>query len=280
MNPSVTRLEFLTPCFSTGADQKSPEIRPASIRGQFHLWLRLLGYGFDIERRIFGGIKATSRTGNWSEHASPLVVRVSGIDAKPFGSFATLPHKNGGPAAFKPAFPPGTAFDLHLINRLAKFSPDEETAIGHTLRAWLLCGGLGLRSGRGGGAFQSPGAWASPADWEQSFLALPATRQFGAAALPTSYSSAEAARRDVTDTLSGLRHLNHPLGMVNPGRKTSPLRLTVRDFSGKCHIIASWDKRTQVTGNSAADLAGAAKELAAAGKPLGPQLSSVMPSLV
>lgn len=299
MNPIHHQLEFLTPCFSTGAERNAPEIRAASIRGQLHLWFRLLGFSFEAERRIFGGIGVQTAARTLPEHASPLVVRVGTVRHFETGSVATLPHKTGGPAASKPAFLPGTAFDLHILNRFDRFSSADELAVGHTLAAWYLCGALGLRSGRGGGAFTArPEVGATGAcsaeittltDWNTGLGLLPGSRQFGAAVLGETYATSEAARKVITNTIGGpdpgnnpinLGAINYPLGTIHPQRKTSPLRMTVRRFGRSYQIVASWDRRQEVTGNTPNDLRSAVTGLEQRGKPLARPLGAVLDSLL
>lgn len=56
MNKITTRLQLVTPCISSGADQKIAELRAQSLRGMLHFWFRSLGGKLDQEQRIFGRI--------------------------------------------------------------------------------------------------------------------------------------------------------------------------------------------------------------------------------
>jgi len=288
MKPIIHNIEFLTPLFSAGYDQQAPEIRAASIRGQLHFWFRMLGYPHTMEHQIFGGIR--SKQHREKELASPLIVRVAYNEKNAAsGSFPTLPHKSGGPAAFKQALNPGTKFQLQLLSRRKPFSDEADEAIKHTLSAWFLCGALGLRSGRGAGAMYVREVNSNtPDQWNKMIDQLPTQKQFGAAVLGETYSNAESARKVITNTIGGqdranhpidLRQINYPLGTIKPKRKTSPLRMTIRKFENEFRIIATWDQRQEVTGNTIDHLRQATQGLESKNKPIGPLLKAALPRL-
>lgn len=273
-------LHLLTPLFSTGTDQARPEIRAPSIRGQLHWWFRALGGSYELEREVFGSVKGGAR-------ASRLVVRVGNIEMEEPRQIPTLPHKQGGPAAPKYAFP-GGSFRLMIGQRLGPLSNDAQRMLDRTIQTWLLCGSLGLRSTRGGGAFQLKETPADPGAYLGSAQKLFAKAPLRIAVLSNAYDSAESARRDITDTLSHqvMRDLKYPLGAVRqgrndpaPSRKTSPLRLTIRQFATGYHIIAVWDARKEVTRNEPDHLREAVRLLKVARKPLGEQLTKVIDQL-
>ncbi len=56
MNKANVKLRLVTPCISSGADQKMAELRAQSIRGGLHEWFRILGGTQAEEQRIFGRI--------------------------------------------------------------------------------------------------------------------------------------------------------------------------------------------------------------------------------
>jgi len=79
-------LEFITPAFLAGANQKQGELRAPSIRGQLRWWFRLLG-GFkvleanypnvrDQEIQIFGGMSEGRENDNKKPVASSVKIRV------------------------------------------------------------------------------------------------------------------------------------------------------------------------------------------------------------
>jgi hypothetical protein len=197
---------------------------------------------------------------------------------------ATLPHKKGGPSATKAAFS-GGSFQVVFSRRLGPLSEAAEQMLNRTIQTWLLCGSLGLRCTRGGGAFQLKGTPQTAKEYLRFAERLFNKADLRIAVLPTPYTSAEGARHDITDTLShqAMNRLNYPLGAVRQGgndpaprRKTSPLKLTIRKFDSGFHIIAVWDGRQVVTGNSIRDLEGAVGQLQHARKSIGEQLAVVL----
>lgn len=280
-------LTFITPCFCRGADSTekgTPEIRPASIRGQLHWWFRALGGKYEMEKAVFGGVHGEAK-------ASKVVVRVSEVPSE-FDAFKTLPHKSGGDAAEKNAFAPGVSFKLHISTRLGGFETNEhEQYFQRTLEAWLLMGTLGLRSTRAAGSFIWEATGEADAqvpkslpEYEKRCLSLLSGSQLRCAILDTPYKAAEEAREVVSDTLGGrddhegqrgLDRLRHPLGKVSGGRKTSPLRFRIVTVDQKeFRIAAIWDGRTIVTGNQPSDLNGIIQLLAQKKPRLGLQLAN------
>lgn len=262
------RITLLTPLFSKGSYEDCPEIRPPSIRGQLHWWFRALGGTYDAEKTIFGGVHQGAT-------ASKLVVRVSDISGKT-GECATLPHKSGGQASPKHAFLPGTTFTLHLLWRLGGVRAEEKALFDRARDAWLLAGSLGLRSTRCGGAFGWDGAPTDEDHYTKELNRICETTRLRFSILPVTFKTAEEARRNATDTIShqALVRQKFPLGAVKQGpsdtsnapqRKTSPLRLTVRRFPDGFRLIAVWDGREEVTGNTIQDLKEAAQVMSRGG---------------
>lgn len=282
---SAFRLEFITPLFSRGSYEDRPEVRPASIRGQLHWWFRALGGNATDEKAIFGGVHGGAT-------ASKVVVRVSSLVGTT-GSVNTLPHKNGAQASPKAAYQIGTKFDLHILSRLGGLDKRLQSALDRTLETWLLLGTLGLRSTRAAGSFRwetipplSESSFKSPADFgafEVRCQELLRNAPLRFALLGQSYTAAEQARRVVSDTLGGrddhhgqddLAQLNHPLGKVFGGRKTSPLRFRIVGLGNTFRIAAMWDARMEVTGNRPSDLAGIIRLLNQRKPALGAQLAA------
>ena len=296
MIPKTIELDFVTPLFSYGADPSQPEIRAASIRGQLHQWFRLVKGNFGQERGVFGGIKVRNVPSAGRESGSRLVVRVGETDhAGRIPSNPTLPHKQGGRSAPKPSFPAGTKFTLHLSLRRPG-PPEEEEILSRAIDAWILFGGLGGRSTRAGGSIQRRGhTFGSEEEFHRNVLAaIPKGNQgrnFLYRILPSSYPDEKTARTVATDTLGGpfnagdaagdLARLHYPLGVVRdraanrnaPRRKTSPLKLKVARFSEGLRLIAVWDIREEVTGNSFKDFEGMIQALKRKNKRLGGELS-------
>lgn len=283
MLPSSFDIQFITPLFSKGMYDDSPEIRPPSIRGQLHLWFRALGHNHADEKAIFGGVQGEAV-------ASKVVLRVSGVQGQKKEA-ATLPHD---PQKLSPkvSYLPGTRFTLHLMPRLGGLDARHLSQFSGALEAWLLMGGLGLRTTRGAGSFRwQPSSPQAPAllppttfaAYEQRCQALLAKAPTSFALLGQDYPSAEAARHDCSDTIGGrddrraqddLAQIRDPLGRIRPQRKTSPLRFRVVGLEGRYRIAALWDARTDVTHNALSDLHRAIHLLQAKNKPIGHQLAA------
>jgi len=273
----IHRITFITPLFSKGSYDDRPEIRPASIRGQLHWWFRALGHDHKDEKAVFGSVhNGTS--------ASKIVVRVSNITEKP-GQANTLPHKYGGEASPKAAFLPGTSFDLWITERLGGLNERLRAAFLRTLEAWLLLGTLGLRATRAAGSF----VWEPQADsplvpspdlsaYACRVKEVLANTPLQATIIPQPFDSAEEARRVVSDTIGKakghsapdpLLKYNHPLGKIHGSRKTSPLRFRIIQVGGSHHIVAVWDGRSNITGNSPKDRDGVIRLLVEKDKKIG-----------
>lgn len=285
-------LQFITPLFSRGAYEDRPEIRPPSIRGQLHWWLRALGGGPSDERAIFGSVHKDFGGRGAGVSASKVVVRVANASGDDSREFPAMKHKEhlGRQSNPRRAFAPGSSCDLILLERLGGIPQAQRAVWNRTLEAWLLLGTLGLRATRAGGSF----VWAcdiDPAlsppdsfgDYEKRIAGLTQGTPAKAALLGAEYKSAEEARRDVSDTIGGrddregdsdLARVRHPLGRVFGGRKTSPLRFRIVQINGICRIAAVWDGRSAVTGNRDSDLSGAIDLLKRRGKPIGEQLAA------
>ena len=277
MNRTIP-ITFVTPCFCRGADCSDsgmPEIRPASIRGQLHWWFRALGNSPQDENAIFGSVH--ERVGNvTTPRASKVVIRVRVREPLATESIPTLPHKTGGPAAPKKAIAPGTTFDLLVSTRLGGLTPSLEQKFCRALDAWLHLGALGLRATRGGGNFSFEGQPGTAEAYASAIRAFcPPIR---ASLLPPSYTSAEAARKEITDTLASdaFDRVHFPLGVIRPSRKTSPLRFRIVKVEGTFRIIAVWDTRQAVTGNTDADLSEAIAILIRSNKKIGDALKDFM----
>lgn len=270
MNRTID-LEFITPLFSHGATDK-PEVRAASIRGQLHDWFRLLGGDVVAERRVFGGIKQNkaSFSGHEKTHASSVVVRVGDVVGS-VKDMATLPHKSGGMSAPRQALDIGTKCRVTVFDRLCGLSSEDENHLDAAINAWLLMGTLGYRATRAAGSFLwQDEAFESPTDrlkYEDACRNLleDFSVQAKVAVLEKPYERAEEARKVVSDSLGGrddwsgkddLKKLHDPLGFIGGGRKTSPLKYRIVRLKKGFHILALWDNRRSVTGNTEDDFYG------------------------
>jgi len=275
MNRTID-IEFITPLFSHGATD-DPEIRPASIRGQLHTWFRLLGGDIEAERRVFGGIRQGKadprRMPSCKEtKASKMVVRVCDVQGQ-IRELLTLPHKSGRGREASPrkAYDAGARCRIVIMDRLGGLGEDDAVLLNRAIDAWLLMGTLGFRATRAAGSF----VWSDesfpmpndPLEYQDACRDLldEVTAKAKVAVLGRDYPSAELARRDVSDSLGGrndgagqndLARLHDPLGKIFHGRKTSPLKYRVIRFGDKFRILAFWDGRMEVTGNSDDDFYG------------------------
>lgn len=265
------KLTFLTPLFSHGATD-APEIRPASVRGMLHHWFRLVGGEVSLERSVFGCVHGGTA-------ASKVVVRILGVLAKS-GNQNTLPHKTGGEASPRSAFLPGTTCTLWISSR-SPLSAEEEKLFRDAVHAWLLMGTLGYRSTRAAGSF----VWESedfpvpaPQDYQAAMDRLASKGKFKAALLEEEYADAETPRRLVSNSLAMEEH-NRPLGGLRPRRKTSPLKYRIVRLGNRFRLVAVWDARRNVTGNSPEDLRAVIAALQPRHSALATQLSSGAASL-
>lgn len=273
------RIALITPLFSRGAYEDFPEIRPSSIRGQLHHWLRLLGGDAADERALFGSVHKDFGGQDLPPAASRLVVRVSDLPklSGPAPWLPTLPHKPGGanprngPNAPRCAFPAGSCFSLVVSERLGGLTECQRELVTRGVHAWLMAGSLGLRATRGGGSIR----WSEAPDDANTYSKLLSEVLSDAPVkfelLNRVFTQAEDARKVITETIDhrAFADVHYPLGAVRQGhddvapvRKTSPLRLTVRQFSDGFRILAMWDDRLSVSGNTHAHLRTAIERLA------------------
>jgi hypothetical protein len=219
------------------------------------------------ERALFGSVHKDFGGRDLTPAASRLVVRVTGLPAPDVAAqwLPTLPHKPGGhnprnaPNAPRAALPAGTSFTLIVTERLGRLPASQQELADRTIHTWLLAGALGLRATRGGGSFRWSEAPSDVAAFREKLSTLLQGARVRFDILDRVFPNAEEARKTVTETIAhpALRDVSYPLGAVRqghddpaPSRKTSPLRLTVRRFTDGHRILALWDERQAVTGNT------------------------------
>jgi hypothetical protein len=273
------RIQFITPLFSHGAYEDLPEIRSASIRGQLHQWLRMLGGKPADERAIFGSVHKDFGGRDQAPTASRLVIRVSDLPKHngPAPWLPTLPHKPGGanprnaPNAPRCAFAAGTNFTLMVGERLGGLTEAHWKLADRTIHTWLLAGSLGLRGTRGGGSICWKDAPSDVKEYRERLAELLNGAPLKYDLLERAFADSEDARKVITQTIDhrALHDISYPLGAVRqgvddpaPSRKTSPLRLTIRQFADGCRILAIWDDRQSVSGNKQSQLRSAVERLA------------------
>jgi len=144
-------VEAVTPIFMTGADNKTPELRPASFRGILRFWLRAL-LGARIGNDLGELQKLESSVFGSTHGASPLVIKTRAWnDSLRQGERRLLPHSERRGHATAPAFTEGSQFKLIFTPRLGQTIPAEGLG---ALALLLALGGVGKRSRRGFGSLQ------------------------------------------------------------------------------------------------------------------------------
>lgn len=162
MKPEPYNLEFITPCFCSGANQAQAEIRASSIRGHLRWWFRALGGTQEQESEVFG-----SAAGN-EGCASALIVRVL---MKSLGQLWRPERVDpNSPTAYIYYFasvsgtvkgqrwtdqgnlPPETKFQLY-ISKSREISEPATKRLTEAIESFLVFGSIGLRATRGLGAF-------------------------------------------------------------------------------------------------------------------------------
>ena len=184
--------ETITPMFCYGADQNTPEIRAASIKGGLRFWWRALN-GHLVENNdysklrkketeIFGGSGFTYKGKNGDKievpaQRSKVVIRVKNgpnynelvesfeIPENSFYKieynkikYSPVPHKPEGKNFPQPCIPCGTNFDVELkLVKDIKFEKERNFNL-ESLKSlfiiYSILGGIGKRSRRGFGSFK------------------------------------------------------------------------------------------------------------------------------
>jgi CRISPR type III-B/RAMP module RAMP protein Cmr1 len=159
MKTETFHLEFITPCFSGGAESSRAELRPAEIRGQLRWWFRHLGGTPDQERAVFGGVHGDNPT------ASTLIVRgrvIPETGQRDWFDNTKIPRSGVGNRTYllgffcgrtnrlqtSGALPPQSKAEITLIFRRPP-TPKLEQAI----RVFFSIGAMGFRATRTAGAF-------------------------------------------------------------------------------------------------------------------------------
>ena len=260
-------LKTLTPIFSYGANQKQPEIRAPSIRGQLRWWMDKIGHADQVDR-IFGS------TAGGDARASKVIVRVGNVSGNDEAKGKPLPHKNWKP---NQCYKRGTSFSVMIIERLISAKSDfsrEREILHKTLQAWIHLGTLGGRGTRGAGSIWPQDQYPTEAEWAQLVSDCSQGSSLKIRLSKEAYKYEEDARKDICNTLGETCFPNKQLGGIEP-RKTSPLRLRVVRFADcdrdrPFRICAVWTERNEH------DLDKAAGILASRGKQLGKILQNAI----
>ncbi len=197
MNNEKFELEFITPAFLSGANQKQAELRAPSIRGQLRWWYRVLGGNANEESTLFGGVCGDAKS-------SKIIVRVVNVNAKhqvlpsfsPMSDlgyiyyFASVSGKDKGIKRTEQNshFAPGTSFEVEFIER-NPLTESEHNKLWLAVDAMWRLGSLGLRTTRGCGAIADVNAITSLSDFKLWLNKLPKTLFFGVTVRDTIYEN-------------------------------------------------------------------------------------------
>lgn len=194
MTTKTYDLEFLTPCFCAGADQRRAELRPSAIRGQLRWWFRALGGKLADETAVFGGVHAHQPV------ASSILVRVVNPPAggeKDWFSDRKIPKQGMGNRTYLLGFFCGRTGRLDAS--AGALSPGSKARVSVVLRgslperlelavqAFFSVGALGFRANRCAGAFTSKQHRLTVHAWTDLSTRLKAAG-FGIGLLPQQFS--------------------------------------------------------------------------------------------
>lgn len=153
-------IEFITPAFIRGADQRIPEVRSPSIKGAMRWWFRALAGSYfgddaqklkEIENQVFGSTKERSRVKiSVTPLSSPKRLNLKEFKDKNVGYIWFSMNLLGKRGTITHYYPPGSRF------RVVLESPSERVIKLATLSLWALVslGSVGFRSRRGTGSMK------------------------------------------------------------------------------------------------------------------------------
>lgn len=149
MRRADVTFRFVTPALLAGADQKSAEIRAASIRGALRWWMNALNFDKEVINDLFG-----SAAGNRGQR-SRVIVRDTTPNTPPV-KLQTAQDITGSRSDYflwpfekkaRGVIPAGFTASFSVIMRPGKSSEDSPV-LENVLKAFLLLGSLGSRSRR------------------------------------------------------------------------------------------------------------------------------------
>jgi CRISPR type III-B/RAMP module RAMP protein Cmr1 len=279
------QIQAITPIFSYGADpykaadkrnntpehKGTPEIRPASIRGQLRWWMEILGYSEAMIGSIFGS------TAGENGMASKVVIRVSEIQGNIGERRCTQQHGWSN----KTCYLPNAEFDLIVVERLGGLNVEQRSALSQTIDSWLLMGTLGGRGTRAAGSLNDTSKPLTESQWAQSCAELLKNSKVHLRLGRTTFQSETDAREVICDTLKEEAFYGaQPLGGIHP-RKTSPLRMRVVRFSDAdpqkpYRIAALWTEANEAPLEKAIQTLKKGNGRGGESKPIGAELESAL----
>jgi CRISPR-associated protein Cmr1 len=151
-------LEVITPLFLGGADGRTPELRPPSIRGAMRFWFRammggLIGNNLDqlskLETQIFGGTREDAQ-------ASSVIIKCYPSNLQ-YKGYRPLPHSSVKRFPFQ-GFNPNQHLNVEILlrsypqNKRPSDYMDRLTIAKEVFELSCILGGIGKRSRRGFGS--------------------------------------------------------------------------------------------------------------------------------
>jgi CRISPR-associated protein Cmr1 len=257
MAQDIRTLKVTTPLFLYGADQREPEIRTASVRGQLRYWFRAIEGANTVDLKELW--KAESALFGSTEGSSVVSLRLYADGELKTASYAMLPHrKETREQSWQDAISPDQKLRLEIVTRpgVARVPPKVIKA----LITWLLLGGLGKRSRRMFGALESSNLTGKLADGDALADTIGQNLQTivkysdlpGVPAFPTlhpDYSRVvvgtagfpdwETLIRELFGLLRSDQYRSHErtFGYAMNGRRASPLIAQVRRIGDKYYPV-------------------------------------------
>ncbi len=229
MEKMIFECESVTPMFMYGADGKTPELRPASIKGVMRFWWRAINGDLPLDKlkkqedEIFG---STDKKSSFSIKIKKQILKTEQINP--------LPHKKKGDKGYhlKEAFKTNQTFEITFIGKKLEL-------VENLFKLTTILGGFGQRSRRGFGSVQIIGSevLTSPKNIEQLIKSVNPNfvkthHKNGTEEYPY-IKSIEIGKiydnyQDLLETIGKASH-NHDcneLGSVNP-RLASPIYVSI-----------------------------------------------------
>lgn len=247
---------FLTPAFAHGVYQgrseNTPELRAPSIRGQLRWWWRTLGYGLGNE--LFGS--ASGKTGTASQVQVRLIAPIQPAQERT----QLLAHKNQGEK--NALAPEADLYTVELRPTRGGINEESHRKLENALRAWLLMGAIGQRSGRCcGSIWPETEAPTTLEDYLAICRNLLATSSAKIALLDQAFDKEIETRRLAGRFIKDEGRNPVPgqvFGSARP-RKSSSLKLRTVYLDGSYYIAALWIPKD--SGDTAANLNAALQKM-------------------
>jgi CRISPR-associated protein Cmr1 len=245
MKTETFELEFITPCFSAGADQAKAELRAPSIRGQLRWWFRVLGGSTTDERTLFGGVHGEATSSNIRVRiCSPPMGGETGWSSNALtiqrGGYLWYFIKAGSPTRWQPngAIAPGSKFTIEIAHR-SPLSAALQQQWATTLEAFLRFGGIGYRLTRCGGSIRCDHYAGNLENYQLAAARLLQSNGFSFQFLNDSYRTwremiegAETILKNQLRKEFKTKDGNSPLGLDKPQRQTSAVYLRPLKLDG------------------------------------------------